>query len=155
MNRKALALVLNGLLVLVVVQAGVVPGRWDKLLAESPGTEVIITLTVGDEIRGAYQDVTAETLVVMVDGARRELPKSGIAKVTTAERRTGPLWNGPVIGAAVGGLSAAIITAADDLKNDDAWIAIPIVAGIGAAIGLGVDAAIQTRITLYKAPGVD
>ncbi len=155
MDRKTLALVFNGLLVVATVRAGVVPGRWEKVQAEKPGTEMIITLTAGDQIRGAYQEVTPEGLLVTVDGSRRELPKSGITKVTTAERRTGPLWNGPLIGAAAGGLIAAIFGAVDDVKGDNAWIAIPIVAGIGAAIGLGVDAAVQSRITLYKATGVD
>jgi len=132
--------------------AGVVPGRWEKVQAERPGTEMIITMTSGDVIRGNYQEVGEQELLMTVEGASRSLPKSGIAKITTAERRTGPLWNGPVIGAAVGGGLAGL--AAARLEGDGAAGAIAICALIGAGIGLGLDAAYQTRITLYKAPGV-
>ena len=153
MDRKALALVFVGLLVATTVRAGVVPGRWEKVQAERPGTEMIITLTAGDEIRGAYQEVGKDEIFVTVNGTQRTLPKSGIAKITTEERRTGPLWNGPLIGGAIGGSLAAIGVAA--YGGDSDWVFIPVWAAIGAGIGLGIDAAVQSRITLYKAPGVD
>jgi len=154
MCRKGIALVLLLVMSASAVQAGVVPGRWDKVIAEKPGTEMIITLLSGEEIRGAYQEVGAEALLVTVGGASRDLPKSGIAKITTADRRTGPLWNGPVIGAAIGG-GIPLIAAAGVEHPDGIEIVALFGALIGAGIGLGIDAAYQTRITLYKAPGVE
>lgn len=155
MDRKALVLLVDGLMVFATALAGVVPGRWDKVQAEKPGTEMIVTLTSGDEIRAMYQEVGTDELVVAVDGSQRALPKPGIAKITTAERRTGPLWNGPLIGAAICGTIAAIGVAAYPDRDSDMWGFVPIWAGIGAGIGLGIDAAVQSRITLYKAPGVE
>ncbi|RPI28637.1 MAG: hypothetical protein EHM61_04360 [Acidobacteria bacterium] len=155
MYRRAIAFLITGLFFTITARAGVVPGRWEKVQAEKPGTEMIITLSSGEEFEAVFKELTADSFVMTLGGSERALPKSGVRKVTTAERRTGPLWNGPVIGAAVGALIAIIGANVDDVSGDDAWIAIPIVAGIGAGIGLGVDAAFQTRITLYKAPGMD
>jgi len=155
MNRKALALVFNELLLVASLSAGVVPGKWEKVQAEKPGTEMIIRLVSGEEIRGAYQEVAADSLLVTVDGRPRTLPKAEVAKITTAELRTGPLWNGPLIGAAVGGIVGAISVSGDNLDSDAGQIVIPLGIAIGAGIGLGVDCAFQSHITLYKAPGVE
>jgi len=155
MYRKTFALVFLLAVSVTAVQAGVVPGRWEKVLAEKQGTEMIITLASGDQIRGAYQELGDQELLVTVEGASRALPKSGITKITTAERRTGPLWNGPVIGAAVGGGLAGIVAAGLHDTGGGAAAGIALSALIGAGIGLGIDAAYQTRITLYKAPGVE
>ncbi len=154
MYRKTFALVFLLAVSVSAVQAGVVPGRWEKVLAEKPGTEMIITLASGDQIRGAYQELGDQELLVTVEGASRALPKSGIAKITTAERRTGPLWNGPVIGAAIGG-GIPLIASAGLEHRDGIEVVALFGALIGAGIGLGIDAAYQTRITLYKAPGVE
>ncbi len=110
MYRSRIGFVL-GLLLVTSAWAGVVPGRWEKVQAEKPGTEMIITMSSGDVIRGEYQEVGDEELLMTVEGESRAVPKSAIAKITTAERRTGPLWNGPVIGAAVGGGLAGIVAA--------------------------------------------
>ena len=152
MCRKVIALVL-GLLLVNYAWAGVVPGRWEKVQAERPGTEMIITMSSGDVIRGDYQEVGDQELLMTVEGESRTVPKSGLAKITTAERRTGPLWNGPVIGAAVGGGLAGIAVAGLEHREGAAG-AIAIIALIGAGIGLGIDAAYQTRVTLYQAAAV-
>ena len=153
MYRSRIGFVL-GLLLVTSAWAGVVPGKWEKVQAEKPGTEMIITMSSGDVIRGEYQEVGDEELLMTVEGESRAVPKSAIAKITTAERRTGPLWNGPVIGAAVGGGLAGIV-AAGLHESEGAAAAIGLCALIGAGIGLGADAAYQTRITLYQAPGVE
>jgi len=155
MERKALRLLVIVLLAFASARAGVVPGRWDKVQAEKPGTEMIVILTSGDEIQGMYQEVGSQELRITVDGAQRALPKSGIARITTAERRTGPLWNGPLIGAIIGGSLAAIGIAAYERLDSETLPYVAAWAGIGAGIGLGIDAAVQSRITLYKAPGME
>ncbi len=156
MDRKALALVITAVLLMTTAHAGVVPGRWEKVQGEMPGTEVIITLTAGDEIRGSYREIGKDELFVTVNGTQRALPKSGIAKIMTAERRTDPLGNGAVIGLAIAGSFAAIGLAASGLGGDPkAWVGVPLWAAIGAGVGVGIDSIVRSRIMLYKAPGMD
>ncbi len=155
MNFKGLALLFNAVLFVATAWAGVVPGKWEKVQAEKPGTEMIISLTAGDQIRGAYQEVRVDEILITVDGMQRALPKPGIAKITTGERRMDPLWQGPLIGFAIGAAIGVAFAASDPWSRQKPalWILLP--SALGAALGLGVDAAIQTRITLYKAPRVD
>lgn len=154
MNNKIIASVLTAFCVVGCVWAGVVPGKWDKLIARSPGTEIIVTLTSGEQVEGTYQELGGESLLMTVAGAPRNIPKSGIAKITTAGQQDS-IWNGALIGAAAGGIAAAVAVGTyskNEGGNNNLWIAVPLCAGAGLAAGIGVDSAFQGRETLYEAP---
>ena len=156
MNNKIIASVLTAFCVVGCVWSGVVPGKWDKLIAQSPGTGIIVTLTSGEQIEGTYQELGGDSLLMTVAGAPRNIPKSGIAKITTAEPQSDSIWNGGLIGAAAGGIAAAVAVGtynANEGENNYLWIAVPLCAGAGLAVGIGVDSAFQGRVTLYEAPG--
>ncbi|RPI28638.1 MAG: hypothetical protein EHM61_04365 [Acidobacteria bacterium] len=150
MFRKAIFVVFAGVFLTISAQAGVVPGRWEKVQAEKPGTEMIIALVSGEQIRAVYQEVGADSLLVTVDGSPRTIPKPEVAAITTAQRRSDSLINGALIGAGIG-LAIGLM----GMRDEDLNAAIvPLAAGVWTGIGLGVDAAVRTKTTLYKAPGV-
>lgn len=151
MFQKAIAVVFTTLFLTIVAEAGVVPGRWEKVQAEKPGTEMIIRLVSGEEIRGAFREVGSDSLLVTVAGSPRTLPKSEVAKITTAERRAGRLWKGALIGAGIGTVIGLIGAKGEDMSA----VIIPLAAAGWAGIGLGVQAIAQSRVTLYQASGVD
>ncbi len=141
----------------VTLHAGVVPGRWEKVAAEKPGSKLVVTLMSGDVIECAFGSLSTDSLKVSTpDGAEREYRKSDIARIITADKRTGSLTNGIVIGALAGGIPSGILAAvaASDCYNcgGAAAAVVALCTGIGAGIGLAVDAGKQDHVTLYEAP---
>lgn len=143
-----------------ILNAGVIPGRWEKVAAENRGTNLIITLKAGERIEGLYKNLTDDAIVVEPPGGGdRTIPKTAVAKIVTADKRSGDLTNGTVIGAVVGGsivgVPLIIFAASGDVNGSDAAGAIFLLflsTGIGALAGLGIDAAIKGQVTLYEAP---
>ena len=89
------------------LQAGVVPGRWEKLESQTSGTQLIITLTSGDRMGCTFKSSSPSNLPVMDQNRiARMLPKSGVRKiVSTWSRVNDSVTRGGLIGAAVGALS--------------------------------------------------
>jgi hypothetical protein len=141
----------------MVYSQGVEPpqGRWNKVEAEKPGTGLIVTVRGGELIQCSLKSLSGEMLtVVTLDAGERMIPKSAVEKIVTLEKRSGPLWNGALIGAAIPATFFGIAFAASGDSSDAgaAAVAILLTAGIGAAIGTGIDAAVKGHVTLYKAP---
>lgn len=145
------------LFVTMSLQAGVIPGRWEKVAAERPGSTFLVSLRTGDRLECAFVQLTENSLIVSTpDGVEREYSKANVERITTIEKRQDGLANGAVIGALAAGIPAGIIALAagascKDCKKDAA-IGFAVVTGIGAAIGLAVDASIKDQVTLYEAP---
>ena len=56
------------------LQAGVIPGRWEKVETLGQGAEIIITMKSGDRLEGAFRHPDAEALfVVEVNGSERQI----------------------------------------------------------------------------------
>jgi hypothetical protein len=114
-----------------------------------PGQAVVVTDTSGERIRGRLTEVSASELVVD-DGGPRRFQAGTITRVERADS----VWNGLLIGAALGGAVAALGISATRGESDAfygwaygaSW-ALP--AG-GAAIGALVDRAVTA--TMYVAP---
>jgi len=143
-----------------VMNAGVIPGRWEKVAAENRGTGLIITLKAGERIEGLFKGLTDDAIVVEPPGSGdRTIPKTAVAKIITADKRSGDLTNGTVIGAVVGGsivgVPILVAAAGGNIQGSEAGGVLLLLAlstGIGALAGLGIDAAVRGQVTLYEAP---
>lgn len=105
------------------------------------GDTIFVLDTMAREVRGVFGQVTESGIALMVEGKIRELPFSEVRRVT---RHGGdPLWNGILIGAAVGGLSGAAL--------GGAAAGVPGAIFYGA-IGALVDKVRKGRVVVYDAP---
>jgi hypothetical protein len=138
------------------VQAMVIPGRWEKVAAEKPGSRIIVSLMTGDVLECSFVRLSEDSLFVATpQGVERNFSKDNVARITTADKRMGSLVNGTLIGAAAVGIPFGILALATAGEGDkgDAASVVAILTGIGAGIGLAVDAGVKGYITLYEAPG--
>ena len=149
-TTMAVMLSMNGML-----SAGVVPGRWEKVAAENPGTSLIVTMKSTERVEGSLKQLSDDTFTLTtVDGLERVLRKTDVARIVSGEKRSGPLLNGVVIGAAIGA-ALGLITYKYSVQGWDAGYASASTAfgaGIGAGLGLAIDAGYKGHITLYQAP---
>jgi hypothetical protein len=121
---------------------------------------VNVTEISGQTTTGRVTEITPTTLTVIV---RKENPRDGSGRPRyewTGERtfevfdvekvaRPGPIWDGAVKGAAIGLIPALILTSACKGCSGNGQAATFMI-GIGAGIGLGIDAAFGPK-TLYRA----
>ena len=118
-----------------------------------PGDTVWVTDAAGREVKGKIVDLAPEAVTVKADASRTYGP----ADVNLIhERRPDSLKNGALIGLGVGGgLALGLCLAAETTEGDGACaLAAGIYGGVGAAIGVGIDALIPGRkIVAYRAPG--
>jgi hypothetical protein len=132
-------------------QTAAATGPLDTILV--PGTTVWITDLNGREERGRIISLSGG-LVTVSDGEDvRRLRDSDIARVRV--KHSDSLLNGALIGAgaAVGsGLFLCRLSEPWENCRDDVGPMLRIGA-VGAAIGIGIDAAIRGRRTVYEAPG--
>ncbi len=110
------------------------------------GETVKVTDRGGQATRGKLLKLTDTDLTVRVDEQDRTLPGADIVEVKA--RRSGPLWNGAVIGAAVVLIPSAFLAA--EYGCGDCALGIAVWTGIAAAAGVGVDALIKGDVTVMK-----
>jgi hypothetical protein len=118
-----------------------------------PGDIVYVTDETGQERRARILDLSSSVLVLSVDGTRRDFSERAVRRLR--QRLPDSLKNGALIGGAVV-LTVAVLgrlTVADDGGTfwENAGF-ILYLGAIGAGVGTGIDAAIQTRKTIYEAP---
>jgi hypothetical protein len=101
----------------------------------------------GDELEGRLLDLGPNSLAMIVDGRRVELP---VEKVLRIEVPGDSLKNGALIGALVGGLWCALVCG----QGLDSISHLPAAVGFSAAfwsaVGAGIDAAIPGRTMIYR-----
>ncbi len=118
MNIKSLPLLIlisSGLL-----NAAVVPGRWEKVDSLRSGEEIVVTLKAGDNMECAFKGADATNLTVTRGGSELAIPKADVAAIVQQKPRSKkPLW----IGAAVGGALGAGIGAAVSKNYDETFVA--------------------------------
>ena len=155
--KKSVTVFATVLMIAASVQATVIPGRWEKVAAEEPGSNLIVNLITGESLECYFVSLSTDTLTVStINGTEREFRKADVHRIITADKRMGSLANGALYGALIGaiptGILAIVATAGDCHDCGGAAVAlVALGAGIGAGIGLAVDAAKHGHITLYEA----
>jgi hypothetical protein len=139
-----------------------IAGSFEQLkVLVRPGETVTVTETTGQETTGKIADLSSSTLALLAGGTRRELSESDVR--TIQQRHNDSLANGALYGLAIGAVaSAALIIAVSAVDSEEvdaglAALAIGAYGGIGAGIGVGVDALIRKRHVIYQRqslPGV-
>ena len=121
------------------------------------GNTVYVIDNTGNETKGTIVDVSASALVLDVNGGRRRMEQDTVRQV---QRYGDSLWNGLLIGAAVGIAGMLIADPTYDRCQDDprklcanpqTGQRVLAVAVMGAA-GAGIDAFIRGRTQVYLAP---
>jgi hypothetical protein len=116
-----------------------------------PGMTAWITDSSGREVRTRIVDVSGGIVTAMADGADWRVPVGDVMRVRV--RRADSLLNGALIGAGAAvasGLFLCQLTEPWDNCRDDIGPMLRIGAA-GAAIGIGVDALVRGRRTIYEA----
>ncbi len=135
-----------------LLNAQVIPGRWEKVDALPQGEEMIITLKAGDRLECAIKESGADDLTVITStGSELKVAKSEVRKVETEDG----IRNGVLIGAAVGFAGPVIVTLASGVDRTEVPLgfAIGVIgAGVGAAVGYLLDKKRKGTQVLYQAP---
>lgn len=149
-----------GLLLLCAVSAA--PARADQVATTldqlqvliRPGDEIRVTERDGHSLQARVENITADTLTIRAHGAEQVLRPDDIRLIRQSREDTlsDGAKRGFIAGAALGVL-AGLAFAGENPKA--AGVFIPIAAatygGIGAAIGVGIDAMVKTDTVIYDA----
>jgi hypothetical protein len=141
---------LGGLLLALVLFPGVahaqLPPRFPDQLGEKlkAGQTAVVADSRGLQIVGKVAELSSTSLVIVTREAGRNV--FAASDVMTI-KRAGPIWDGAIKGATVGGLLPTVfLQSCYHCVGPSFFMAT---AGIGAAIGLGIDAAFGPK-TVYR-----
>jgi hypothetical protein len=118
------------------------------------GQKIVIVDDQGRELTGRIGELRADALVLLLGGDRTHVPYDRILSIDRPhDGRSDGALKGLAVGAVVG-LVAALAVAADDSGwfdfSDVAPVAVPVLGGIGAVIGLAVDGSIRHAPNVYR-----
>ena len=152
-TRSFVSVITLLLLLTTFLQAGVIPGRWEKLDSQPPGKEIIVTLKIGDRMECDFKSSGPDDLTVTdSSGRERKIVKSEVHKI----ERTGhndSLGDGTLIGAGSGSLIGLIPSLICFSGGDPRCFVYTVLgAGAGAGLGAGIDALYRGHEVLYQAP---
>lgn len=123
----------------------------------TPGDTVTVTDAQGRDVRGRITLLSPASLAIDVDGTAREWRAGDVRLVRHRQRDS--LVDGALIGLAAGagtglliGAHVAVLTANIDDRRGEYTGAL-LVGAIGAAIGLGIDAARRDDVVVFRAGG--
>ena len=139
-----------------LIQADVVPGRWEKVDSQVAGTPLVFILKSGERIGGVFKKSEADSLTVAEAGvSERRILKADIGRVESSQRVTS-VKHDTLVGMVCGFAPAAVfgVLIGRAFENTTAGVVLfgGIGAGIGAAVGYAVGKATQERIeVLYIA----
>lgn len=113
------------------------------------GATIFVTDSSGREVSGTLRELSDTSLSVLVRGRPQLFPATDVALVR--QRRPDSLWNGLLIGAAAGTAPAIYWLLADPNECGGSICMDDLARGVlpGAAIGLGIDAAIRRKVVVY------
>ena len=120
------------------------------------GQKIVIVDDAGRKFEGQVAELKGDALTLRVGRERTDVRYERIVRI---ERPHDGLGNGALIGLGLGaglGLLGGLAAAGDDSgwgspdAGDVALFGTAVLGGIGAAIGLGLDAAIRREGTLYR-----
>ena len=136
------------LLMSSLAEAQDLAGTFDQLrVLVKPGDTLTVTNADGTSVRGKLTALSAASLSLEVTGARKLLRDSEVVMI--AKRMPDSLRNGALIGLSIGaGLFGPAVGAA---TGDWGYAAIAalLYGGLGAGIGVGVDAMIEGPHVIY------
>ena len=123
-------------------------------LLVKPGDTVVVIDMEGRTTNGKIVNLSRESLRLKSGGSIREFGQRDAVEIK--QRRSDSLANGALIGVAVGGgiggLGAIAYCKEGWCHGSGAEVAavIGVYAGIGTAIGVGIDALVRSRQTIYR-----
>ncbi len=146
----------------VLLQAQVVPGRWEKVEAQKQGTVLTVIMKSGDRFDCTFEELQMDTLVVETGAGEQRIPKVDVQRLETSELVSDPVKDGTVKGAVIGAVALGVLggfagtqcsgsfcsTDIDDRIEGAllvGTVGAVIGAGVGAAIGYGVDKAANNK----------
>lgn len=133
---------------------GIATSFQELRLLVHPGDTVTVTDANGQTASGKITDLSSSSLALTIDHRPREWRESEVARIT--QRRGDSLANGALIGLAIGAGGSAIAGAVWDANNvgdtaaGEYALVIAIYAGLGAAVGTGLDALIRKRQVIFE-----
>jgi len=142
----------------VLLHADVIPGRWEKVEAQAPGTGLTVIMKSGDRFDCTFEELQIDTLVVETDAGEKRIPNVDIQRLEASELVPDPVKDGNLKGAVIGvvvlGVLGGLGCGGDGLvvlcdRLTGVTIGAGISAGIGAAIGFTVD-----KVANHKRPDV-
>ena len=122
------------------------------------GQKIVVVDEQGRELRGRIGELKPDALTLLVGRDRTDVSYDRILRI---DRPRDGVSDGAIKGLTVGvvmGLVAGLAAAGDDSGfldfdfSEVATIAVPVLGGIGAGIGLGLDALIRREPNLYRRP---
>lgn len=138
------------LLVAATADAQQVAGTFDQLrVLVKPGDTLTITDTAGQRLRGKLAELSSASLVLEVSGTRRVFPGTEVDIIE--KRGSDSLKNGALIGLSVGAGVFGPFAGASTGDWGYGALAAVLYGGIGAGIGVGVDALIEGQRVIYAA----
>jgi len=146
----------------VLLHADVIPGRWEKVEAQAPGTGLTVIMKSGGRFDGTFEELQMDTLVVETGAGERRIPKVDVQRLETSEPVLDPAKDGTLKGAAIGAIAGGvffgIVGGGIRGARDGAGRAIAralVIGAVGAGIGAGGGAAIGFAVDYFhKAPEV-
>ena len=145
--------------------ASVIPGRWEKVDALTPGFQIVVTLKSGDRLEGAFKISGPDFLeLVTPTGTEWRTPKRDVRKIVSQEKVQDGRWDGLLAGLLLGlggGIAAGAITyytASGEGPESPAGFMAGMGmfgAGVGALVGYLADRSHQGPELLYQAARPD
>ena len=119
------------------------------------GQKIVVTDDQGRTLSGRIGELGPDALMLLVGRDTTKVPYDRIVRIDRPRDR---LWDGALVGR-VGGAGTGLACAVAEASKDSGWggfvalVAPPMLGGIGAFIGLAVDAAIRRDPKLYRRTG--
>jgi small nuclear ribonucleoprotein (snRNP)-like protein len=129
---------------------------FEEMVERAPaGTTVFVTAADGSETTGTLRSVSGRSMqVVLRDASTRDFSEAQVTRI----RAKDPLWNGLLIGSALGGFFSFVLNdasciepyASSDCQRVSRGASVAIGTGIGGALGAAFDA--RRHRPLFRAP---
>lgn len=152
MSRTVVAACVSGVLLAAAMPAaaqGIANSFEELRLLVRPGDTITIRSSAGAEVTGKIDSLSRSSLVLR-DGERREFLEADVTSIL--QRRGDSLVNGALWGMAAGAGFIAVAAAASCEGDCDGFVvaAALVYSGLGAAIGIGIDALVMSRYVVYE-----
>src|SRR5262245_48691576 len=108
--------------------------------------QLTLTTDSGTKIKGKLIQASPDQILLNLKRGAQQIPASRILKV---QRTRNGVLLGAVIGAGAGILPAIALSAYAHNEGGDSAIALAPI-GLGAAVGIGIDALLSTKKTMYE-----
>jgi len=129
-------------------------------LLVKPGDKVDVTDSSGLTLKGRVQSLSTSSLRLMLEGSERDFSQNQVLEIR--QRRKDSLKNGALIGlgfgAGFGAIGAALTCGSegcDEFGGTAGFFAaaMGVYGGLGAALGVGIDALIPSKQTVFRNQG--